>query len=159
MRLCINILHSVLYIWWTRSIGLRPFSRNRSLLCHFFVHIATREDWRATEYFQAKWYVFLTAGMPFLAVKQLLQSIDSGESQSHPTISVRTLKGTQSTNPNQPPGLILSSSTAGCPTEGTLLSDASTNVNFCSSVFTAARGHGIITMLCFSVYIVSYLCQ
>jgi len=39
----------------------------------------------------------------------------------HPTMSVKALKGTQSTNPNQWPGLILSSFTAGVPIEGALL--------------------------------------
>jgi len=33
----------------------------------------------------------------------------------NPTTSVKALKGTQSTNPNQWPGLILSSSTTGLP--------------------------------------------
>jgi len=44
----------------------------------------------------------------------------------HPTISVDALNGTQSINPYQWPGLILSSSTTGLLIEGVLVFDART---------------------------------
>ena len=73
---------------------------------------------------------------------KLFRSITSGISETgfsragcpscHPTISVTALKGTQSTNPNQWPGLNLSLSTTGFLTKATLpplywLSKASTS--------------------------------
>jgi len=57
--------------------------------------------------------------------------LQAGCPSRHPTISVKAVKGTQSSNPNQWPGLILSSSTTELLMEGALLplcrvSDAST---------------------------------
>jgi len=52
------------------------------------------------------------SGMGFLWV---------GYPSCHPTNSVKTLKGTQSTDPNHWPGLILSSSTTRLLTEATLI--------------------------------------
>jgi len=47
--------------------------------------------------------------------------LQAGCPSCHPTISVKALKETQSTNPNQCPDLILSSSTNGLLMEGELI--------------------------------------
>jgi len=80
----------------------------------FFVHLF----WKRT--FGEKWHrLFIQAGRP----------------SCHPTNSVKALKETQSTGPNQWPGLILSSFSTRLLTQGALLplcwlSDASTYHNF-----------------------------